>query len=291
MDCDRSNRCENFREAKSLPVDLGEWRGWKLTWEGSYAFAHKGGNTQQGFQPGVTKFGDWVTPECANACLTAYRRAVARGLATWPAEFLPWAKDEIPEDWCLASTAVFLGVNARILNAIWPETSTEDMPESTRRAALLGLCDAKPAPEKSATDQLTEAGVTEVNGFSRVNFADGKSIAYLGSDKKVNLFQWGLPLPRAVAVLRASQETYCSGCKEGQAAEKAMQMFYAKCNHLSAKDNQLAAATAEIARLKGEIAEAYRHLHELAGVLLPHGNDCKTCSDRRAWLARNKARP
>lgn len=124
---------------------------------------------------------------------------------------------------------------------------------------MLGLCDPRPAPEKSAIDRLKEAGasVTAVRGLSFL-----ETPRALIQDGKVWLCIDGLTPDRAEAALRAARgdevEKYpgfCSRCVEGPAKKT-----------LAEADAQLAAKDEEIARLTNEIFTLRSSIAELAEV-------------------------
>ena len=132
------------------PVELGEWRGYTLLF---YADAVKVCPST------ATQWTHWIpgnsmagrSPELVNALLTAYRRAVERKLTTWP-EGWAWAEREAPDWWVsVYGSHVYLGEDDTEILCCWPIGAAKGTPmwnsESARRAALLGLCEAKPASE------------------------------------------------------------------------------------------------------------------------------------------------
>ena len=139
-------------DAKPGPVELGEFNGIRL----SYCHDHE---CVQATLPD-TSFSTWSPGQCAdgglnksplmtNALLTAYRRAVAKGLATWP-EGWGWARQAMPEGW-LAEKRIWLGTVydcSELCNCGWPNEPFISGYETSRaRAAMLGLCEAIPWPE------------------------------------------------------------------------------------------------------------------------------------------------
>ena len=139
------------------PVELGEWRGWKLGYitKTNAARIRKTDGPWLGWIPGSGCLAS-APPEEINALLAAYRCAVDRGLATWPkgyeclaGEMSDWWRDHHVTD------KVFLGFTSpnNDFYYAWPCTCDRFAAESRRRAALLGLCEAQPA-EKSAEGQV-----------------------------------------------------------------------------------------------------------------------------------------
>jgi len=132
--------CKRIAKPASGPVWLGEWRGWKLWYsrDDGRVGVERNGAVEMWWQPSIPLMLD-RPPEMVNALLTAYRRAVAAKLATVPAGW-EWLRDEMPKNW--PTDVLWIGHEPVILPGV--ERPTISKEESTRRAALLGLCDAKP---------------------------------------------------------------------------------------------------------------------------------------------------
>lgn len=131
------------------PVELGEkWRGYTLEFHpdrGVHAYIHRSPVDMElegaWWKPGW-KMPPANRPLLINALLTAYRRAVAKGLATITAEW-EWIDDILPKDWPV-ERLVFLGESDG--SCCFPLPGIPSVcPESHHRAALLGLCEAAPA--------------------------------------------------------------------------------------------------------------------------------------------------
>lgn len=236
------------------PVDLGEWNKWKLWWNGEGA-----GASQTKFaavyywSPGASL--NASGPEFVNALLSAYRRAVARGLATIPDgwDWLMWPKscDWWPEaEWGVRE--VFLGVNSDGTQCSWPKPPERTAAESARRAAMLGLCEAKPAPYivnavppppgpgvlDDTKARLERAGATRVRDGHDLGDT-GEVNAYTLKNGKVSLYFAQLPIPRAEAALAAATGKDCREC--------------ADFGKLTVRDEKLAAANAALEQAKREM--------------------------------------
>ena len=160
----------------------------------------------------------------------------------------------------------------------WPEGNDDDpkhVAESARRAALLGLC-AKPA-EKSAEERLADAGATEIHKDKHryESSRDGVLRCYLAEeDNTVNLHAYGLPLPRAVAALRAATGKQDHECPSYQERAELV-------DKLAAANARLQDCDGEIERLKAIIIEAAVIIEDLNPLPSERVN-----ADN--WLARNK---
>jgi len=152
--------CEALADPKPAPGTsdptnwADNWRGWRLHFEKGYACVH-GGRRHYHWRPGLSIVTfkplstDELTPssEAWNALLTCYRRAVAKGLTTIP-DGWEWLRDEMPS-YFDPTEKVYMGlVGDGSRYAGWPCTvsNPEVVNGSNSRAAMLGLCDAKPDP-------------------------------------------------------------------------------------------------------------------------------------------------
>ena len=330
---------ESKPKPKPGPVDLGEWEGWKLTWGTSPDCARVqkeglGGVFWPGFEIGRLGY----STACINALLTAYRRAVARGLATWP-EGWEWAKDEPMFDAHCMDSHVYLGrISQHHDIDLWwrgsephvhvyltPELAWKPVAEF--RAALLGLCEAKPAPcrrwgqctslakaelqpccgcasyepDEPAPDakarRMVDAGATQViPGMGTIYAGDlaKGSVAFVYENGIVlNIYTQNEH--RAEAALRAA-----TGKTDGTFIPEWLhnEKLAIKEAQLAVKDRAIAELEEKVRMCAADIAAAQTEAKRLKGEIAKAmssieattGSDChcQLCQNRRAWLARNK---
>jgi hypothetical protein len=172
-------------------------------------------------------------PRIINALLTARRRAVERGLAPWP-EGWEWAKQEMLDGVTLWDERVFLGYTSANADFYyhWPCICDRFAVESRRRAAMLGLCEAKPAPDTGATwEELRRIVLAQV--------------------RDLGVMQQQLAAANATIKHLTWERDMASSAHLHEKQSKAIMIDQA-CT----KDKQLAARDAEIVRLKAAIEEA-----------------------------------
>jgi hypothetical protein len=147
---ERIDRLEKHCGIDDSPVSLGEWSGWKLTWDDWSRSVHAKKDDYMGnFRPLTLLMHKSYSPELINALLTAYRRAVVAKLATLPTGW-EWLRDEMP-GWFDSEKRVWLGRGPVGIMHWYPHTTDDsreyrDMPVGSSRAAMLDLCDAAPGP-------------------------------------------------------------------------------------------------------------------------------------------------
>jgi len=272
--------CNEYEPDEHAPdsVELGDWRGYKLTWmvkpDGGYVCASRGIDTGA-FRPGDKHLPVYGSAELCNALLTAYRRAVERKLAKLPAGW-EWLMDEIPEEGDVTDV-VYLG-RSRHGFYIWPEVLARDETESRRRAAALGLV------EDVRTDRA-EAALKAATGKATYNFAEcgacklteevKRLTALLASPCTVceSFSQANIQLVREAE----TKDTEILRIRKGELAlTKSRNMF---------KQSSIENAN-EITRLRGEIAEVWPVVDSMK-----KGHDdtydsrgCRVCD----WLTRNE---
>jgi hypothetical protein len=306
------------REALAKPpapmVELGMFDRWKmLYWPESGRVECRGTDRVGYWKPGELR--PYRSPLMVNALLCAYREAVARGLATWP-EGWEWLEEKIPTDWPLVETHVFMGTYRPVPDNLavytWSGSTHEQSIEGLRRAAMLGLCEAKPAPcrrwgqctslakaesqpcvgcasyepdepapEKSAEERLREAGAGHVrHGFDLGD--SGEINAYVLDNGKVTIYFAQLTLPRAEAALRAatgdtvSMEALCDAAK-----------YYADARQqLAAKGRAIAELEEKVRMCAADIAAAQSEAATLRAQLdMPQGDSRKEISDLKGAVA------
>jgi len=250
---------DNGNPAKPEPVDLGEFEGFEWRLDSDFI-------SPSGFPPTLAAFKSaQIAAQMAVNCpywrgyILARCAAVAHGIPPL-AEFwkqLPtfkrdtngwiWLGRDMGSDlWWKDGVLAGSGMNSSYGPGPLGLSKMGDT-EGLRRAALLGLCDAKPAPEKTAETQLREAGAA-VTLATNVEVCPPR--AYIDkSNDKISVCVDGLTLPRAVAALRAARGVVAD-CHE--------------CPVNEGVDKQLAAKDAEIARLKGEVSLMGTYLAEAA---------------------------
>lgn len=263
-------KCER-RQVKPAPVkvkpsvtDLGEWHGYNLNYyPDRWVHADMVDMELEGawWKPGWKVMGARPYPLLANALLTAYRRAVERGLAMWP-EGWEWMAVPMSAPFEKHHTAdqIWLGVDQYdpLHEYPWPMSCEA---ESKRRAAMLGLCEPQSAPvadveaRAEVEARLEKAGAKIIYSNGRIAGKQGQHLALYDADGTTNLCLYDLTLARAEAALRASRGEIWGG------------------NGVLAEDhrNTIAAKNIEIARLKGEIAEARKgdvDIQEAARIIL-----------------------
>ena len=296
------NLSRDFRDALAEPkpapgpVALGDWRGWKLSLSGYmdgsgrvFVTATKGCEAHSFDPNSKDNHLAGKSPEMVNALKEAYRRAVYARLpgAVWP-EGWEWAKDEIPEHWLERGSGpdkVWLGwiTHNNEACAWYPDYSPCCLAwkgETLRRAALLSLCEAKPAPVDVA-EQLRAAGfivhnVAPYNHLSGapptvIPCADGSfQVAFNCANKD-----------RAVAALDAASGKWQKAWVwAGEQVETLQGMLQEQGDLLATVTRARDDNAAEVKRLKGEIAVVYA---------IFNGPWCDWAEKMRQWSERNKA--